>query len=172
MTEQPQHSPQEAIENQKWVFDRNREFAQREHDKLDSFHTYTNEAAIKSSELALRMALIINGGAAVSLLTFIGSLPKEQKRLLADTLVWFASGVALAVAAIGLAYFTHFFMAGIASSRVKTWQHPFIVDGPTTKRNRRINLGFHIAAVVVGLASLVVFVMGMMQVRDALARLG
>jgi hypothetical protein len=165
-----QHTPpnqEPPFDVKKWAFEVNRQHAQRAHDRLDEFHRYINEAAMKSGELALRMGLLINGGAAIALLTFIGSLPKEQKRAFAETLVWFASGVALAVAAIALSYFTNYFMAGIASSRLRTWEHPYIQEGPTTPRYRRLNIAFHIAAVVVGLASLA----AMLRVRDALTHL-
>jgi hypothetical protein len=67
-----------------------------------------------------------------------------------------------------LGAFTNYFMAGITSSMNRHWEHPYLVDGPKTKMYRRLNLGFHIAAVVVALASLCVFIAGMLEVRDAL----
>ena len=164
-------SQQPPFDYQKWLHEMKRQDAQRTHDKLDDFHRYVNEAAIKSGELALRISLLINGGAAVALLTFIGTLPKEQKHAFADNLVWFASGVALAVAALGLSYFTNYFMAGIATSNVRTWEHPYIQPGPTTPRYRALNISFHVAAILVGLASLAVFICGMLHVRNALTQL-
>lgn len=172
MTDQqtpPNHPP--PFEFQKWVHELKRSEAERAHDKIDDFHRYVNEAAIKSGELALRIALLINGGAAIALLSFIGSLPKEQKRIFADTLVWFASGVALAGAAIALAYFTNYFMAGIASSKLRTWEHPYVQPGPTTPRFTGLNLFFHIASAATGIASLAIFICGMLHVRNALASL-
>lgn len=67
------------FEYQKWIHQANREDANRIHDKISKFVADVNEAAIKSSEIALRAAILINGGAAVSLLAFIGSIiSKEQ----------------------------------------------------------------------------------------------
>jgi hypothetical protein len=153
------------------AYEINRQNAQRAHDKLDDFHKYVNEAAIKTSELALRMALLINGGAAIALLTFVGTLPKEQKRIVADTLLWFAYGVATAAVAIALAYFTNYFMAGVASSKMRTWEHPYIQPGPKTGLYMALNRTCHIAAVICAVLSLAFFVCGVLSVRAALTLL-
>ena len=158
----------------KWLEEVHRQDAQRAHDKLSNFHEYVNQAAIRSGETAIKMLLAINGGAAVSLLTFAGSISKDQKDTalgIANSLAWFAAGVALATAASALSYFTNYFMASIASSKARTWEFPYVAEGPTTKRYRRINLVFHIAAVVTAVLSLVVFVYGMSLVRNAIASL-
>jgi hypothetical protein len=162
--EMQRHDAQRALEIR-------REDACRAHDKLNELHRYVDEAAIAAGQSALRMSRLINGGAAIALLTFVGTLPKEQKRLFADTLVWFASGVALAVAALALAYFTNYFMAGVATSPLRTWVYPYIEPGPTTSRYTILNRIFHVSSVLVGLASLAAFVCGMLRVRDALAYL-
>jgi hypothetical protein len=167
----PNPNPQPTFDYQKWVHDINREEAHRAHDKLDDFHAYVNKGAVKTGQSALKLSMLINGGAAVALLTFIGKLPKEQQHAVADTLVWFASGVALAVAAIAASYFTDYFMAAIAVSRMRTYEHPYVTDGPKTNRFRKLNLAFHILAVGAGLASLGAFVCGTFDVRAALAHL-
>lgn len=159
------------FEYQKWILEMNRQDAQRVHDKLDEFHKQVNEASVKGGELALRMALIINGGAAVSLLTFAGSLPKDQRHDIANTLVWFASGVALAALAVALAHFANYFMSCIASSKRRTWEYPFAEPGPMTRCYTIINGFFHVLTVFVGAASLGVFVYGIFEVRDALTHL-
>jgi hypothetical protein len=180
LSNQPPGQP--PFDYQKWIVEMQRQDAQRAleisredahraHDKLDEIHRYVDQAAITAGQFALRMVLLINGGAAIALLTFVGSLPKEQKRLFANTLVWFASGVALAVAALALAYFTNYLMAGLASSRLRTWEYPYVQPGPTTSRYFILNRIFHYAAVIVGLASLAAFVFGMLRVRDALVYL-
>lgn len=127
IVEMQRHDAQRALEIR-------REDALRAHDKLDEFQRYVDQAAISAGQFALRMSLLINGAAAVALLTFIGSLPKEQKRLFADTLVWFASGVGLAVAALAFSYFANLFMAGLAGSRLRTWEHPYSEPSSTTPR--------------------------------------
>jgi hypothetical protein len=164
-------SNQQTPPNQPSPIQVNLDEARRAHDKLDEFHTYVNEAAIKAGEIAIRMALLINGAAAIALLTFIGTLPKEQKRLLAETLASFAYGVAAAAAALAFSYFTNYFMAGIATSKLRQWQHPYIAEGPTTPRYRLLNRVCHVGAVVTGIAALILFISGVLQVRDALTKL-
>jgi hypothetical protein len=53
--------------------------AERAHNANDEFFHRANEAAVKSAEAAVRIALLINGGAAVSLLAFIGGLAAQGK---------------------------------------------------------------------------------------------
>jgi hypothetical protein len=48
--------------------------AEREHDRLQRFEDSTNEATINTANLALRTAMLVNGGAAVTVLAFIGGL--------------------------------------------------------------------------------------------------
>lgn len=163
--------PQPPYDYKKWLHELKRQDAQRAHDKLDEFHGYVNKAAMQGGELALRMAILINGAAAISLLTFIGKLPKYQQHAVANTLVYFASGVGLGVAGIALAYLTNYFMAGIAGSKLRIWDHPYVQDGPTTKRFIILNIAFHILALAAGIASIVCFAWGILDVRDALTHL-
>lgn len=156
---------------QKWIHELKRQDAQRAHDNLEEFHKYVNKATMKSGEMAIRMALLINGGAAVALLSFIGTLPKEQKHQVAGTLVWFAWGVAAAVGALAFSYFTNYFMAGIASSYERHFEPPIARPGRTTRRYRVLNVVCHVLAVIVGLTSLGLFVGGMLDVKSSLLSL-
>lgn len=101
MTDAP---PPPPFEQQKWLHEMKRSDAFRAFDWRDSRVKMLDQAAIKAGDAALRSALLINGGAAISVLAFIGSLvPKEPLTQLArvsDNLVVFASGVL--VAALGL----------------------------------------------------------------------
>lgn len=121
------------------------------------------------------MALIINGGAAVTVLAFLGSLASKvdiaDLRVMASTIVWFALGVALAVLAMALAYLTNYCHGSAGRSMDKVWEHPYVVPVPSTKRWKFAANVFHLSAFVVGLASLVMFVCGMIQVRDAIGKL-
>src|SRR5262249_41498406 len=159
------------IELQKLLHEQNRRAAERAHDTWREIALQVNEATINARNLALRMSLLINGGAAVALLTFVGGLPANQKRAVADTLVWFAFGVAIAVAGLGFAYLTNYTSAMMHGSKMWHNQPPYVLDGPTTARWMRLNRVFHIAAVIVGLASLVLFIVGMFYVRAALTKL-
>ena len=80
-----------------------RDEARRAHDRADSFFEQVNEAVIKNGESAFRACLLINGGAAVSVLAFIGRLASKdvigvsQLASVADSLILFALGVVAAV---------------------------------------------------------------------------
>jgi hypothetical protein len=175
MTNQPPQPPAPSssgqTEPQKSVHEQDARIAQEAHDRSNAFARQINDAAINGANLALRMALLINGGAAITLLTFVGDLPAEQKRAVAATLDWFAWGVAAAMAALGFAYFTNHGLA--VQERSKAWidQPPYLVDGPNTKRWRRFVLLFRCLAIGVGIGSLVLFVVGMLSVRSALVKL-
>jgi hypothetical protein len=173
MTNQPPPSPptKEQIERQKRLHGQNTQVAQRAHDRSNAFARQINEAAINAANLTLRMALLINAGAAVALLTFVGSLPAEQKRAIAATLDWFTWGVAAAVAGLACAYFTNHGLAVQERSKTFTDMPPYVINGPNTRRWRYFVLVFRILAVIVGSGSVVLFLLGMLSVRDALTKL-
>jgi hypothetical protein len=156
---------------QKWLHEQKTKASERAHDKSNEFAAQTNQAAIQGGNLALRMGLIINGGAAVALLTFVGNLPTEQKRAIAATLDWFAWGVAAAVAALTCAYFTNYGVASMEHSRKWTDQPPYVINGATTPAWRNFVLIFRFLAIVAGVGSLVLFIVGMFYVRAALTKL-
>jgi hypothetical protein len=82
-TERPPAQPP-PLEHLQWQHDLARQDAHRAHDNHTKFWTDVNEAAIKSSDTALRMAMLINGGAAVSVLAFIGGLVARDRIAMAD----------------------------------------------------------------------------------------
>jgi hypothetical protein len=173
MTNQPSPSPptKEQIERQKRLHEQNAEVAQRAHDRSNAFARQINEAAINAANLTLRMALLVNGGAAAVLLTFVGSLPAEQRRAVAATLDWFAWGVAAAVAGLACAYFTNHGLAVQERSKTFTDVPPYVIDGANTKRWRSVVLVFRVLAIIVGSASVLLFLVGMLSVRVALTKL-
>lgn len=74
-------------------------------------NTEAYRATLASSQAALRSAILLNGGASVALLAFIGNVwgdPELQLRSagLAKSLFLFTSGVLFAAVASGLAYMT------------------------------------------------------------------
>jgi hypothetical protein len=170
MTNQPPSSPPN-LDLQKWALEQNTKAAERAHDKSEEFVRQVNEAVISGGNLALRTAMLINGGAAVALLTFVGGLPADQKRAVAATLGWFAWGVAAAVAGLALAYFTNYCIAVQERSKKWIYQPPYIQDGTTTKRWGKVIRLFRTLAILVGLSSLVLFIVGMFFVRAALTKL-
>ena len=66
-------------------------------------------AAFEAANGALRAAILVNGGAAVAVLTFLGGLAKDKPALalaMSGSLGWFGGGVLIAAIATGLAYTT------------------------------------------------------------------
>ena len=174
----PLQPPQMPFDVQKWIEDVKRQDAYRSHDRWDSIFDSLNEAAIKASEIALRTAILINGGAAVSVLAFIGGLASKDiikiDRLsdIANSLLLFALGVALATAGIAFSYCTHYLSAGVINTYSRAFVHPYVTSGPKTSnwilwRNITHLLGF-----IAGIASLGFFIWGMLSVRAAITHLG
>jgi hypothetical protein len=160
------------------VPDDTRREAERAHDKHDEFFHSVNKAAIDISHVALRTAVLVNGGAAIAVLAFIGNLASSDKvelRKLADAAVSlesFAWGVAVGALALAFAYFTNYTMAGYAASFDKTFVHPYIVASKNTPKWKRANLAIHIVTVFIGLGSLALFICGMLSVGESIYRLG
>jgi hypothetical protein len=167
---------EQEIESKKWEFERIRNEAERAHDKSNEFHTYVNKAAIDGSNLALRTLVLINGGAAIAMLAFLGTVAKDQSNLskigeVAHTLRYFAIGVALACAGMALAYFTHFFMVSVETFKDRTYVHPYVVETAKSRRFMSDNRVFHVLPVLAAAASLAMFVIGMFAASDKVTQL-
>ena len=153
-------------EHEKCVYEQVRNEERRAHDRFAEFHLALSESAIKSSELTLRTAVIINGGAAISVLAFIaaqGRIGVSQLGGIADCLILFALGVASATAGMCFSYLTHYFtFAGQESNKLSG------EPGPTTKWWKLSARVVYDLAILACLASLILFVMGMFDVKDAI----
>jgi hypothetical protein len=117
-----------------------RQDAIRVHDRTYRVSEALREATIKAGEVAIKTLMLVNGGAAVSMLAFIGGLVGQgrvtvkQMTDVSGSLLWFAAGVALAVVALAFSYVTNYAHVGLLRSRIHTWQDPYVKDGPTTSR--------------------------------------
>jgi magnesium-transporting ATPase (P-type) len=160
------------IEEAKWKAEKIREEAHRAHDNSLAFHTYVNQATIESANIALKTLIVINGGAAIAILTFLGGVASKDKINLANvtpvamTIRYFAIGVGLTLAAMAFSYLTNYFMAGIERGRLKTYTHPYVADGPDTPRQRWWNRLFHILSFGCAFASLILFGIGLFVASD------
>jgi hypothetical protein len=169
--------PPVPSDHAKWLHEMNREDFARAIARWDAVYDGLNEAAIKTADGALRAGLLINGGAAVSVLAFIGSLATKsmitasQLSRVADSLELFAIGVAVAVAGMGLSYVTHYLSAGRISSFTRQQVSPYVVPGPKTKRYTQITAAAHVLAFIAGLACIALFVWGVLSIREAIVHL-
>jgi hypothetical protein len=158
-------------EHEKCVYEQVRNEERRAHDRFAEFHLALSESAIKSSELTLRTAVIINGGAAISVLAFIaaqGRIGVSQLGGIADCLILFALGVASATAGMCFSYLTHYFTFAGQESNKLSGEPPFVQSGPTMKWWKLSARVVYDLAILACLASLILFVMGMFDVKDAI----
>ena len=165
------------FEYQKWAYEKKREDAYRAFDRLDSRLDMIDAAAIKAADAALRAGLLINGGAAVSVLAFIGSLATKelvavsQLSRVASSLVVFAYGVAAAVIGLGLSYLTHFFDVASGASLKRSGEFPFMTPTKASKRYLWFRGSAHVLAVIAFFVCIGCFIFGMISVRDAIVHL-
>src|SRR5262245_10496664 len=141
------------------------------------FSEETDKAIVRAGELAIKSAILINGGAAVAMLAFIGGLVREdgltvkQVAGVASSLLWFAGGVGAAVWALALSYFTNFCYVRASLSKKFTLDHPYVIDGENTRRWSCWALAFHVGAAVWAFLSLAAFVVGTIFVYNAVLKL-
>jgi hypothetical protein len=134
-------------------------------DRADRFFTQVNEAAIKTGESTFQACLLINGGAAVSVLAFIGGLASKdligvsQLAAIADSLVSFAWGVVAAVAGMALSYSVNYLIAVHTDSLIQRREHSVSLGW--------LKAGLHGLTVLVGVASVVFFLCGVLAVRNS-----
>jgi hypothetical protein len=149
------------------------EEARRAHDRLDRFALSINDSTIKSADAALRNCLLINGGAAVAILAFMGTVVSKDAgshKIIEDIaggLTYFASGVIASVAALGLSYIVHFLTYKAATSQNKIWEHPYVIPGKHTAWWAGLKITLHVLAVALAVVSAALFVIGLFAVKHA-----
>jgi hypothetical protein len=123
------------------------------------FFKNINEQTIATSNTVLRSLILINGGAAVAVLAFVGGLVGNHSLHIADKvanlttpLLWFGWGVA--AASMIFAYFTHYFTAAHAQAEPPAHEMPGAFKAIS-----------HVLGVLAALGSLTLFLVGMYEVR-------
>lgn len=142
-----------------------------ENDKHFEYGRIMNEQASHNANIVLRTLLMVNGGAAVALLAFVGRIVsldvlKQSSDVSGLTLplLWFGWGVVAAVIAMTFAYFTNYLNGA----------HSFALhakDGVLAGRVAKAKTFFHVFAIISTAASLGFFVYGLFQVREAITTL-
>jgi hypothetical protein len=168
-----------SFEHQKWSHELKLRAAERAHASASDFSLQLNAAAVGGANLAMRTAVLINGGAAVSVLAFIGGLTSQGKLTLgpqvtqiATTLLWFASGVVAATLSMGLAYFTNYSIAAQSMTRLRQHEHPYLLETVKSRVWRRMAITCQWLAIIGSFGSLFLFVYGMFEVKNAISHLG
>jgi hypothetical protein len=147
--------------------------ARRAHDRLEEFSQRIDDHTIKSGDAALRNCLLINGGAAVAILAFMGSVISKNTGTtkvvddIAGGLTYFAWGVITSVAALCLSYLVHFATYQASTSQKRVWEYPYVTPGKHTARWVRLKIALHVVAVALAVASAILFVIGLFAVQHA-----
>ncbi|WP_137044595.1 hypothetical protein [Pseudolabrys sp. FHR47] len=152
-----------------------REDALRAHDAESEFWTQVNQGALDGGTLAIKTAFLINGGAALAVLGFIGAVAGQGRigdadvQNITSALMWFTSGVALAGFSTGAAYFTNLATAAMSSSKKRLWEHPYL--GPPDRCYTMLRTLFLAVAVIAGIGSMCLFVGGMIDVKHSVSKM-
>ena len=108
------------------------------------------KSVIEFSKMTIQTALLLNGGAAIAVLAFIGQIAEKQPEriaTLAGSVLPFGLGAFLAGLTAGSTYLTQWLGAG-------DWQ--------------KTAMTFNVIGILLGLASLLCFGWGILQVRSAI----
>jgi len=150
--------------------------AQRAHESLTEFTRQNFEAAFRSGQIALRTLVLVNGGAAVAVLFFLGTIATKvtvpQMSVVAHSLIWFAAGITCGLIALTSAYLTNLYDANVGASVSQTWEYPYSMPGRYTHYFVQVSRFAHIVALVAGAASVALFILGVLDVRSAVILLG
>ena len=132
---------------------------------------------MQSGQVTIRTAALINGGAAVVVLGFVGGLIGQGKvelgqvNTIAGSLMWFVYGVASAVCSLGSSYIVNYCRRWQVETLQETDAPPYFVRTAATDWWKQITRVFQLIALVVGVLSLVFFVIGMWDLRESIALL-
>ena len=155
----------------------NREMAIRQHDRTHEMYSDARKAAIDSAAIALRAMILVNGGAVVALLAFIGSLEASNGAsvtisALVEPIEWFGWGVGLAVTSTAIAYLVNVLDSDILSATRGTWNHPYSEKEMRARRLGPPRFLLHVLALGLAIGSLVSFWQGVASITDKIGQLG
>ena len=160
----------QTYEHKKWLYELNRAIAERDHDFELKHGLRLNEAAINNGNLIARALLIINGGAAIAVLAFIGRLIPSNKpenwliiTPLIDALMWFAWGVAMTAIAMAFAYFTNYCNSSVSYARDRFYEHPYIRENDKSRRWMCLGITSQCSTLIFAGSAIVLFVLGIFE---------
>jgi hypothetical protein len=167
----------ETFEERKWREDVAREDRRRAQDRMHEDRHKITDAAMQSGQVTIKTAAVMNGGAAVVVLGFVGGLIGQgrvelsQINTIAGSLMWFVYGVAAAVCSLGSAYIVNYCRRWQIDTLKETDAPPYFVPTTASARWKWITRAFQLIALVVGVLSLVFFVVGMWDLQGSIVLL-
>ena len=170
---------QPDLQYARWKWEQDRIIAERYHYKETVYAEWSNKAAIDNANHALRTLILINGGAAIAILAFLGAVISSDTNQFADDIVvvtspiaWFAWGVALATLGMAFAYFTNYCITTSIQEREHFYEHPYVRETDVSEKWGKWAIGLQVTATALAVSSLGCFLFGMYSVRSAAALLG
>jgi len=137
---------------------------------MSEFFEKTHDQTFTAAQNFLKTTAVINGGAAVAILAFIGSLigraghSGTDLKSISHTLLWFVAGVVASSLAMAASYFATLFILPLTVSAI---------SGQPTKRIWRIlTFTFGFLTTFLGIFSIILFVVGVLEAQYAIETLG
>jgi hypothetical protein len=158
-------------------YDRKLRAAERAHDLVDDLGKGLRDASTKDAQEAIKLLLLINSGAAVAILAFIGSLASRSGVTLANlravinSLYWFMEGIVIAAVVAAFAYVANISYSGHLFTMDKIWEHPYIRDNSKSQRLHRLARFLNWAGFVLAWIGLLLFIRGVYVVARAVEEL-
>jgi hypothetical protein len=140
--------PEQAQEKALKEWELNIKLAERAHDRHAAYEDAMADTVVKDAWAAIRNLILINGGAAISILTFVGALaakanpPPAQLSQIARGLELFAFGVAAATITAGLSYATNYGYGEASRRSPRNYVHPYVPSTRTTTTLRSVGVPF------------------------------
>jgi hypothetical protein len=131
--------------------------AEKAHENQIEFARAANLAAVSTGTETVKAILLINGGACVAVLAFIGSLVSRGQGVtdLAGSLVWFAAGAVFAVMSAAFGYLTNLSYFSESNARTRHFDEPYVRDTNASRRHhvagcitRWVTIGCSIAGIL------------------------
>ena len=150
--------------------------AERAHDERAAYARAMQKTVMKDAWGVIRNLILINGGAAISILTFVGALAARastqpaQLSAISRGLVLFAVGVVAATVTAALSYLTNYCYGEATNWESRDNVHPYNHPTPRTRRFTKFGRICHVVALLCVIVSLVCFVWGVIVVARAVAK--
>lgn len=155
-----------------------RDDALRAHQRIADYSLSSRSAAIEASNIAIRSLFLVNGGAVIVLLGFIGAIESSEASTtfgssrLSMPVLCFALGVGAAVFTAFLAYLIHLTDEGIYNSYQRVWSHPYVIPTENERRAWWRRTVLFPCAVMTALVSFGLFLSGVLWVQGVISGSG
>jgi hypothetical protein len=144
----------------------NKQAAERAHESSDEIILQAAKAALTDAKTVIRSLILINGAAAISIMTFVGALAAKPSALadqisaIGTGLEWFAVGALAATLTACFAYLANSFYSWAEQKRDRDYKHPFLHANGSSRMRLHCAYVWHGLAIAATIVSLGAFVGG------------